>query len=360
MFLCGDVMTGRGIDQIMPYPSDPILYESYVKDARHYVTLAEEVNGSIPRPVEFDYIWGNALPEMLKADVRIINLETSITRSDRPYDKGINYRMHPNNTDLLKVAGVNCCSLANNHVLDWGAEGLLETIKSLGEAGIGYSGAGQNDIEAKEPCILNTNGKGRVLVFSLGLISSGIPREWGASHSTTGINLLTDFSRTSIQAVRINVEKYLHPGDIVVASIHWGGNWGYEISNLFRNLAHNLIDLCHVDVIHGHSSHHVMGIEVYKKRPIIYGCGDFLNDYEGISGKRSFRGDLGLMYFVTTNPETGELESLRLVPTQIKRMQITDPDIKDKNWMYEILNRESRVFSTSFQQAHDKSLVAVW
>ena len=103
-----------------------------------------------------------------------------------------------------------------------------------------------------------------------------------------------------------------------------------------------------------------MGIEVYNKRPIIYGCGDFLNDYEGISGKRSFRGDLGLMYFVTTNPKTGELESLRLVPTQIKRMQITDPGIKYKNWIYKVLKRESRAFNTSVQQAHDRSLIAVW
>jgi len=76
----------------------------------------------------------------------------------------------------------------------------------------------------------------------------------------------------------------------VVASIHWGDNWGYEI-------AHNLIDHAGVDIIHGHSSHHAKGIEVWHGKPVIYGCGDFINDYEGIGGNEKYRSDLSLMYF---------------------------------------------------------------
>src|SRR5437016_13351682 len=84
IFLCGDVMTGRGIDQILPHPGNPVLYESYIRDARDYVQLAEETNGPIPQPVNFEYIWGDALAELDRArtDVRIINLETSITTSN--------------------------------------------------------------------------------------------------------------------------------------------------------------------------------------------------------------------------------------------------------------------------------------
>jgi poly-gamma-glutamate synthesis protein (capsule biosynthesis protein) len=79
LFLCGDVKTGRGIDQVLPYPADPTLHEPYIRDARSYVERAERVNGAIPRPVEFDYIWGDALAELDRAgvDLRIINLETS-------------------------------------------------------------------------------------------------------------------------------------------------------------------------------------------------------------------------------------------------------------------------------------------
>src|SRR3979490_2608474 len=87
LFLCGDVMTGRGIDQVLPHPNDPTLHEPYLNDARSYVKPAESVNGAIPRPVEFDYIWGDALPELDRAgvDLRIINLETSITSSEKSW-----------------------------------------------------------------------------------------------------------------------------------------------------------------------------------------------------------------------------------------------------------------------------------
>jgi Putative enzyme of poly-gamma-glutamate biosynthesis (capsule formation) len=73
-------------------------------------------------------------------------------------------------------------------------------------------------------------------------------------------------------------------GDIVVASIHWGGNWDYKVPREQREFAHKLIDEAGVDVIHGHSSHHIKGIEVYRGKLIMYGCSDLLNDYEGISG----------------------------------------------------------------------------
>jgi poly-gamma-glutamate synthesis protein (capsule biosynthesis protein) len=104
VFLCGDVMTGRGIDQILPHPSDPQTYGACVSDARTYVRLAEEVNGPIPRPVELPYIWGDALGELqhVAPDARIVNLETSVTRSEEPWPKGINYRMHPANVGCIR------------------------------------------------------------------------------------------------------------------------------------------------------------------------------------------------------------------------------------------------------------------
>ncbi|UCD61702.1 MAG: CapA family protein, partial [Flavobacteriaceae bacterium] len=181
LFLCGDVMTGRGIDQILPNPNDPVIYEGYLKNAWDYVKLAEKANGPIERPVDFAYIWGYAIGTMKEADARIINLETSITKSQDYLNKGINYRMHPKNIPCLEIASVDCCVLANNHVLDWGQKGLLETLETLEKAEIKYSGAGRNDREAKAPCILTVEGKGRILVFSFGLSSSGIPHNWKAT-----------------------------------------------------------------------------------------------------------------------------------------------------------------------------------
>jgi len=142
LFLLGDVMPARGIDQILPHPGDPRLYEDYVHDARDYVALAERRCGPIEHPVDFAYVWGDALAELQRRhpQVRLINLETAVTRHGRPEPKGINYRMHPANVGCLTAAGIDCCVLANDHVLDWGREGLRETLAALDAAGPGEVG----------------------------------------------------------------------------------------------------------------------------------------------------------------------------------------------------------------------------
>jgi len=145
LFLAGDVMTGRGIDQILPYPNDPTIHESYLKNARRYVELGEEANGPIAGPVDFPYIWGDTLAKMERAapDVRIINLETSTTGSDDFWeDKEIHYRMNPKNIACLTAAKIDFCSLANNHILDWGYSGLTETLETLRKAKVKFAGAG--------------------------------------------------------------------------------------------------------------------------------------------------------------------------------------------------------------------------
>jgi poly-gamma-glutamate synthesis protein (capsule biosynthesis protein) len=145
LFLSGDVMTGRGIDQILPHPSDPVIHEGYMKDARGYVEIAEKVNGPIPRSVAPGYIWGDALDELERVapDLRIVNLETAVTRSD-DYWKGkeIHYRMHPGNIDCITAAKIDICALANNHILDWGYTGLKETLETLKKAKIRSVGQG--------------------------------------------------------------------------------------------------------------------------------------------------------------------------------------------------------------------------
>jgi poly-gamma-glutamate capsule biosynthesis protein CapA/YwtB (metallophosphatase superfamily) len=120
LFLCGDVMTGRGIDQILPHPCSPDLHEAYLRSAIDYIRLAEKASRPIPRNVDSSYIWGTAVEELTHAGphARIINLETCITRSEDYFPKGINYRMSPENADCLAAAAVDCCVLANNHIID--------------------------------------------------------------------------------------------------------------------------------------------------------------------------------------------------------------------------------------------------
>jgi poly-gamma-glutamate synthesis protein (capsule biosynthesis protein) len=363
LFLCGDVMTGRGIDQVLPHPGDPRLHEPYVRDARKYVQLAEAVSGPIGAPTDFAYIWGDALVELerLKPDIRLINLETAVTDSDDHWPaKDIHYRMHPRNLPVIGAAAIHCCALANNHVLDWGYRGLADTLRSLHRAGIATAGAGIDLQEACAPAILDVPRKGRVIVLGLGHGSSGIPRRWAAEPNRPGVHLLDDLSEHTVKAVAGLVRGLKREGDTLVASIHWGGNWGYQIPDEHQRFAHGLIDEAGVDVVHGHSSHHVKGIEIYRGRLILYGCGDFFNDYEGIGGYEAFRGDLSLMYFPTLEPASGRLAALQMTPTQIRRLRVNRASEVDMRWLRELLNREGERFGTRVEITSDNTLNLHW
>ena len=362
LFLCGDVMTGRGIDQILAHPCDPAIHEGYLDSALDYVRLAEETNGPIPRRVEPSYIWGDALEvlERFQPDVRVVNLETAVTISTDWLSKGINYRMNPANVDCLSAAHINCCGLANNHVFDWGAEGLLETLDTLRRAGIQTAGAGRSRAAAMAPAIFPLEGKGRVLVYALGMESSGVPVRWAAHPQGPGVDFLLDLSRHSAEWLARRVQSARRPGDIVVASLHWGPNWGYGIAPEEISFAHALVDSGMVDVVHGHSSHHPKGIEVYRDRLILYGCGDFINDYEGIHGNEEFRGSLGMMILPALEPGTGKLLRLQLVATQIKRFQVVRAPEADARWLCAVLNREGRDLDTSCCLAADNRLDVAW
>lgn len=347
LFLCGDVMCGRGIDQVLAYPCDPQIYEGYVRSAEDYVALAEQANGPIPRHNGPDYVWGAALDEFerMQPQARIINLETAVTRSDDHAVKGINYRMSPENADCLSAARIDCCTLANNHVLDWGQAGLLDTLATLRRLNIKYAGAGRNDEEAHAPAVL-TLVKTRLLVFSFGATSSGVPYEWAARRDTPGVNLLHGMSEADAAAIARDIAAFRREGDLVVVSIHWGSNWGYGIPSQQSAFARALIDKAGVSIVYGHSSHHPRPIEIYRDRLILYGCGDFLNDYEGITGYEHYRDDLVLMYFADLEPQTGKLHALTLVPLKVKNFRLGYPTREDAQWLEQTLDRECRRFRT--------------
>jgi poly-gamma-glutamate capsule biosynthesis protein CapA/YwtB (metallophosphatase superfamily) len=356
LFLCGDVMTGRGIDQLLSRPSKPNLYEGYVTDARDYVRLAEQASGPIARPVAVDYIWGDALAEMDRRvpQLRIVNLETAVTTSEAAWPgKGIHYRMHPANIGCLTAARIDACVLANNHVLDWGREGLAETLRVLHEAGIRTAGVGADDAEAMAPAVIELSGGGRLLLFAAADEESGVPRGWGATASQPGVHLLDDMGVHGVEPLARSIDAQRRPGDAVVVSLHWGGNWGYTIDRDQRALAHALVE-AGADVVHGHSSHHARGFEVYRQRLVLYGCGDFINDYEGIGGHERYRGDLAVAYFVRL--VDGRLRELTLVPFQSHRLSLRRASAAGTRWLFETLNRECRPFNVALRLAGDGSL----
>lgn len=356
LFLCGDVMLGRGVDQILPHPGDPVLRERHVRDARTYVDLAEAVNGRIPRPVDPSWPWGDALQTLAEAapDARVLNLETSVTRSDEfASGKAVHYRMDPANLPCLAVARPDACVLANNHVMDFGRRGLAETLDALAGAGLRTAGAGREAGEARRPAIVTVEGGGRVLVFSCGTESSGIPPAWAAAPDRAGVDFVPDLSDAAAAEVAGRVRRAKRPGDVVVVSIHWGSNWGYGVSRDQTRFAHRLVD-GGADVVHGHSSHHPRPVEAYRDGLILYGCGDFIDDYEGITGYAEYRDDLRLLYFVSVEP--GKPAGLRMVPMQARRMRLHHASNGDSAWLQAVLDRISRGFGARFDREPDGTL----
>jgi len=363
LFLCGDVMTGRGIDQILPHPGKPKLYEPWVKSARDYVALAERANGPLRRPVDPAYPWGDALALLTRfqPQARIINLETAVTTSDDAQpDKGIHYRMHPANLPCLSAAGIDCCELANNHVLDWGRAGLEETLATLHAAHIRTAGAGRDAQEAAAPAVIPLGPERRILVFAYGAPSSGVPPEWAAGATHAGVSTLPELSKHAADTVASHVQAARRAGDVVVIALHWGGNWDMDTPHAQQAFARRLIDAGGADIIHGHSSHHVKGIEVYRGRLILYGCGDFLNDYEGIGGYEHYRPDLCLMYLPLVDCADGCLCQLRLVPMQIHRMQLRRAPAEGAQWLRTTLSKLGAPLGTEVVDAADDTLALRW
>ena len=361
MFFCGDVMVGRGVDQILRHPSGPQLHEPFVSDAREYVQLAEATSGAVPRRALPTYVWGDALPEWegTAPAVRVANLETSVTRRDEYCTaKSIHYRMHPWNVDCVKAARFDVCVLANNHVLDFGRRGLVETLETLENAGIACAGAGRTLSEARRPVVCALPGGRRLVLAACAHESSGVPDHWAARADRAGVHLLPDLREETAASLAVTLLEQKRPGDVAAVSIHWGGNWGYGVPHEHVAFAHGLVD-AGVDLVHGHSSHHVRPIEIYRERLILYGCGDFLNDYEGIVGYEEYRADLALMFFPSVDVTTGRLAGLRMTPLRIRRLRLHRASADDARWLCDRLDRVCRPFGARMEVAADGALTLV-
>jgi poly-gamma-glutamate capsule biosynthesis protein CapA/YwtB (metallophosphatase superfamily) len=348
LFLCGDVMTGRGVDQVLLHPGDPELRERHAGDARAYVQLAERVSGPIPRPAGFSWLWGEALPVLddLAPDVRVINLETSITRSRRfAPGKAIHYRMSPGNIPCVAAARPDACALANNHVLDFGRRGLEDNparpLRCRAAGGRRWARRCCGPAAGSRPSA-RWRARGHLLVRG-GLWRD--PVRLGRCTGPARHRRPADLSGATADDVAARARAAKRPGDVVVVSIHWGSNWGYQVDPDQVRFARRLID-GGVDIVHGHSSHHPRPVEVFRGKLVLYGCGDCIDDYEGITGHERYRADLRLLYFASLQPGTGTLAALRMAPMRARRMRLHWAPAADAQWLRRALERASRRFGS--------------
>ena len=333
-----------------------------MRDARGYVHLAEDANGPIPRPVDWSWPWGEvlALLDDVVPDVRLINLETTITADGEfAQRKPVCYRMHPDNVPALRVFRPDVCALANNHILDFGYQGLTDTVTALGEAGIQGAGAGADLTAVRRPAVVAVHDQHRVLIASVAMKSAGVFESWAARSDRAGVWLVWDPSeRDAADDVAAELLAHKRGGDVAIVSVHWGSNWGYAIGPSDIAFAHRLID-AGVDIVHGHSSHHPRPIEIYRGRPILYGCGDVIDDYEGIGGHESFRSDLRLLYLASTDPGSGRLISLHMIPLHVRRMRLERASKPDAEWLRKTIEHTSRRFKIRVAARPDDLLEVV-
>lgn len=254
----------------------------------------------------YKYPWGNVLPLLRKNDINIINLETTLTKSTKKVPKVFNFKADPDKVQTLKEANIDVVNLANNHILDFSEEGLIETISVLDKAGIKHTGAGINKEAIKPVIIIKKN----VTIGVIGYTDN--EARWEATDKPG-----TNYAKVGdIKKIEPEIKKLRDKVDILIFTIHWGPNNRKRPTLLFRKFAHNVIDLG-VDIFHGHSAHIFQGIEIYNDKLILYDTGDFVDDYYVTP---SLRNDQSFLYLVDVN-KSG-IKKVELISVLISNMQV--------------------------------------
>jgi len=198
-----------------------------------------------------------------EADISMVNLENPITTRGSKVLKEFNFRMHPKYRQILLNGGVDIVTIANNHTLDYGAEGMYDTIHYLDSVGVKHVGGGRNLAEARRPVIIEVKGK---KIGFLGYFGGG----WhSATEKRAGIAPRWE------NYVIEDVNKLRQEADFVVVNFHWGDEKQHYPNEQQKRLAHKTIE-AGADLVIGHHPHVLQGIEKYKHGIIAYSLGNFI------------------------------------------------------------------------------------
>jgi poly-gamma-glutamate synthesis protein (capsule biosynthesis protein) len=268
-----------------------------------------------------EWIWGDVLPVLRSADAVLANLESPITSSEDRWSGGwktFHFRADPEVLGMLRTANVRFLALANNHILDYGARGLLDTLRHLDAAGIVHAGAGHNAAEAAAPAMLDLPS------LRVGLIAAtDTMREFRVSPGSPGSNFIDVHPNSrGLQAIAAAAAAMRRNGaSLIVLSLHWGPNMRLRPNPRFRTFARQAID-GGVDIVHGHSAHVFQGVESYAGGVILYDTGNFIDDHWNFWNFGSYwnfplrRDDWSFVFLVDT--EDGRLRRLRLLPVRTR------------------------------------------
>ena len=277
------------------------------------VMLGRLVNQALEREPP-GYPWGDTITHFERAHVRLCNLECAIADHGQPWTrtpKAFHFRSDAKNVAVLEAARIDLVSLANNHTLDYGEEALLETLGVLDRHGIGHAGAGADQRGAAHPALAAS----RDLRVALLAFTDNEP-EWEATPGRPGTRFVpVDTEDERAKRLFASVSAAKARADVVVVAAHWGSNWGYRPEPAHVPFAHRLVE-AGADIVFGHSCHVLRGIEVYRERPILYGAGDFVDDYAVDDVERN---DHSCLFLVESDGRS--MRRLRLIPTVIGACQ---------------------------------------
>lgn len=280
------------------------------------VMLGRGVGSEIARrrPESF---WTDLREVLLGADLVVANLECAITTHRVPWTrtpKVFHFGAPPEAIEVLRAAGIRMVSLANNHVLDYETEGLLDTLRRLDEAGIARTGAGRDLAEAERPAIVAAGGL-RVAMIAATDNEPG----WAAREDRPGVHWLNFGAgrHAALGAVERGTAAARAAGaEVVILSLHWGPNMVPRPPAAFREFARRAIERG-VDILHGHSAHIFQGAGVHRRRPILYDAGDALDDY---AVDPNLRNDQSLVFVVEVDA-AGPRE-LTMIPIRLRYAEV--------------------------------------
>jgi len=253
----------------------------------------------------YDYAF-KKLDWFTSADVTMINLETTLTKTNNPIPKPFNFKARPRYAKMLKDSGIDLVTLANNHMYDFGPDGLMETIRALDEAGVEHIGAGKNIKEARKPVIITIKG---VKLAYLGYYGGGRYGEsFPATRRSAGTAMRNlGYIGRDIAAVRDSV-------DLIIINFHWGREKAHYPEESEINFAREAINLG-ADIIIGHHPHVLQGIEIYRDKLIVYSLGNF------IFGGNSRTLDRSAVLRINIDPWQPQSYKTALIPVQIDYWQ---------------------------------------
>lgn len=269
--------------------------------------LVNEVLATRP-PAE---TWGDVAPVLRAADAVFANLECAITNHRGKWPHGFkvfHFRADPSATDVLEAGNIRYVSLANNHVLDFDVQGLLDTLAHLDAAGIAHAGAGRDPDDAMRPAVVTVGG------LTVGVIATTDNEPAFAAGPDRPGTCFTEIRAdpTVLAPIEQQVAALRAAGaDLVVLSVHWGPNMVERPPPRFRDFAHAVLDRG-VDLLHGHSAHIFQAVERHGRGLILYDTGDFVDDY---AVDPELRNDRSFVFLVELDRRG--LRRLRMLPVEL-------------------------------------------